>query len=66
VPYFVTVNGQPKGEVYRFRGRWRWFKAGRGTEQYSRGTSLQDIAYHISRLCRVPVDQVQLDKRETR
>ena len=64
--YTVRVNGRDKGRVWRQAGgaRWAWQ---RGTnkfavERYPPDTLLDGVREHISRVYRVEVDKVTIEK----
>lgn len=61
--YQVTVQGTPKGEVFKNSGRWRWYCPPRGIETYHRRAKLLSVREHIARLCRVQVADVSLTKK---
>ncbi len=63
--YGVTFRGEPKGQVWKMSGRWRWERpAGKGIEPYSRGHGLIVVRRHIARLCGGIVADVKLTRKE--
>ena len=46
----MMVDGKPHGEVWKARGKWHWFKEGRGIETYNRTARMLTVREHIARL----------------
>jgi hypothetical protein len=62
--YDVHVQGQPKGEVFKHSGRWRWQRPNsKGMETYPRVCRLISVRQHIARLCHVQAAEVKLTKK---
>lgn len=61
--YEIRVQGEPKGDVFKHSGRWRWQRDGRGTETYHRRARLLTVREHVARLCRVTIADVRLVKK---
>jgi hypothetical protein len=61
--YRIEVSGDPKGEVFKLSGRWRWARLNnKGIETYGRTSRLIDVRAHVARLCRVHVGETSLIK----
>lgn len=62
--YQVTVKGEPKGEVFKHSGRWRWQRPNsKGMETYPRVCGLLAVRQHVARLCLVTLPDVKLTKK---
>ena len=60
----VTVSGRDHGEVFRNprSGKLEWFKVGRGKQQFTKATTLDDVPHIIARLSRCDPTEVVLKR----
>ena len=55
----VYVEGREKGELYKRGPHWVWHRGRKGgTDDYPRGTTLDEIKKHIARVNRSTPDKV--------
>lgn len=63
--YAATFRGEPKGQIFKVSGRWRWERpANKGIETYHRIQGLHAVRAHIARLCGGSVAEVKLERKE--
>lgn len=47
----VFVDGAPKGEIFKSRGRWRWAKLNGGVDSWPRRAKMNDVMAGICNVC---------------